>query len=140
MWTSHGLEGPRAPKPTSYLIVRGLDLNSPHGGSTLVVYLFERVESRAKNSKVAHEHTEHNCWCRLLEDCVIVQGVALPTLYWPSDKVSSQTPGRLRPGDLSLVVYNYCHIRRAAFSESTVVLSCTPSLCHTLKFSILGCE
>ena len=29
------------------------------GGSTPVVYLFGGVESRAKNSKVAHEHTEH---------------------------------------------------------------------------------
>jgi hypothetical protein len=59
---------------------------------------------------------------------VIVQGVALPTLYWPADKVGCQTPGRLRPGDLSLVDYNTCHIRRSAWSESTDVLSCTPSL------------
>jgi hypothetical protein len=28
-------------------------------GSTPVDYLFDWVESRAKNSKVAHEHTEH---------------------------------------------------------------------------------
>jgi hypothetical protein len=28
-------------------------------GSTPVVYLFGGVESRAKNSKVAHEHTKH---------------------------------------------------------------------------------
>jgi hypothetical protein len=34
----------------------------------------------------------------LLEDCVIV-------LYWPADKVGSQIPSRLRPGDLSLVDY-----------------------------------
>jgi hypothetical protein len=31
----------------------------PTGGLTLVVYLFVRVESMAKNSKVVHEHTEH---------------------------------------------------------------------------------
>jgi hypothetical protein len=59
---------------------------------------------------------------------VIVQRVASPILYWPADKVGAQTPSRLRPGDLSLVVYNHCHIRRTALSESTVVLSCTPSL------------
>jgi hypothetical protein len=59
---------------------------------------------------------------------VIVQGVALPALYWPADKVSSLIPSRLRPGDLSLVDYNTCHIRRSAWSESTDVLSCTSSL------------
>jgi hypothetical protein len=59
---------------------------------------------------------------------VIIQGVTLPTLYWPADKVGSQTPGRLRPGDLSLVDYNTCHTCRSARSESTDVLSCTPSL------------
>jgi hypothetical protein len=59
---------------------------------------------------------------------VIVQGVVLPALYWPADKVGSQTPGRLRPGDLNLVDYNTYHIRRSAWSESTDVLSCTPSL------------
>jgi hypothetical protein len=67
-------------------------------------------------------------WCRLLEDCVLLQGVALPTLYWPADKVGAQTPGRLRPGDLSLVHYNTCHIRQSTWSESTDVLSCMPSL------------
>jgi hypothetical protein len=55
---------------------------------------------------------------------VIVQGVALPTLYWPVDKVDS----RLRPGDLNLVDYNTCHICQSAWSESTDVLSCTPCL------------
>jgi hypothetical protein len=28
--------------------------------------------------------------------------VASPALYWPADEVGSQTPGRLRPGNLSL--------------------------------------
>jgi hypothetical protein len=31
----------------------------------------------------------------LLEDCVTVQGVASSALYWPTDEVGSQTPGRL---------------------------------------------
>jgi hypothetical protein len=35
--------------------------------------------------------------------------VASSTLYWPADEVGSQTPGRLRPGDLNLH-YNSCHI------------------------------
>jgi hypothetical protein len=59
---------------------------------------------------------------------VIVQGVTSPTLHWPEDKVSGQTLGQLRLGDLNLVDYNYCHIRRTSLSESTIVLSCTPSL------------
>jgi hypothetical protein len=29
------------------------------GGLAPVVYLFDGVESRAENSKVVHEHTEH---------------------------------------------------------------------------------
>jgi hypothetical protein len=36
----------------------------------------------------------------LLGDYVIVQGVASSALYWPADEVDSQTPGRLRLGDL----------------------------------------
>jgi hypothetical protein len=32
---------------------------------------------------------------------VILQGVASSTLYWPADEVGSQTPGQLRPEDLS---------------------------------------
>jgi hypothetical protein len=44
----------------------------------------------------------------------MLQGVVLPALYWPADKVGAQTPSRLRPGDLSLVDYNHCHIRRTA--------------------------
>jgi hypothetical protein len=35
--------------------------------------------------------------------------VASSALYWPVDEVSSQTPSRLRPGDLNLR-YNSCHI------------------------------
>jgi hypothetical protein len=58
----------------------------------------------------------------------MIEGVALPGLYWPADKVGTKTLGRLRPGDLSLVVYNHCHIHQTALSESTVILSCTPSL------------
>jgi hypothetical protein len=46
----------------------------------------------------------------------------------PADEVGSQIPGRLRPGDINLVNYNICHICRSAWSESTDVLSCTPSL------------
>jgi hypothetical protein len=34
-------------------------------------------------------------WFVLLGDCVIVQGVASPALYWPVDEVGSQTPGQL---------------------------------------------
>jgi hypothetical protein len=59
---------------------------------------------------------------------MMLYGVALPALYWPTEKVGSQIPGRLRLGDLSLVDYNTCHIRRSAWSESTDVLSCTPSV------------
>jgi hypothetical protein len=59
---------------------------------------------------------------------MIVQGVILPALYWPADKVSSQTPSRLRPGDLSLADYNTFYICRSGWSESTDILSCTPSL------------
>jgi hypothetical protein len=55
---------------------------------------------------------------------VIVQG--LPRLPY-TDEIGSQTPGRLRPGDLNLD-YNICHICRSAWSKSTDVLSCTPSL------------
>jgi hypothetical protein len=40
---------------------------------------------------------------------MIVTRIASPALYWPADEVGSQTHGRLRPGDLSLL-YNACHI------------------------------
>jgi hypothetical protein len=43
-----------------------------------------------------------------------VQGVASSTLYWPADEVSSQTPGQIRPGDLSLR-YTSCHIPSICF-------------------------
>jgi hypothetical protein len=38
---------------------QGFRSGQPTGGLTLVVYLFGGVESRARNSKVAHEHKEH---------------------------------------------------------------------------------
>jgi hypothetical protein len=53
----------------------------------------------------------------LLEDCVFVQGVALSALYWPADEVGSQTPCRLRSGDLSLH-YTYCHIPSIYFGRN----------------------
>jgi hypothetical protein len=59
---------------------------------------------------------------------MMLQGVTLPALYWSADKVGSQTPSLLQLGDLNLVDYNTCHIRRSAWSESTDALSCTPSL------------
>jgi hypothetical protein len=43
-------------------------------------------------------------------DCLRIvscyNGVALPALYWPADKVGARAPSRLRPGDLSLIDYN----------------------------------
>jgi hypothetical protein len=58
----------------------------------------------------------------------MLQGVASSTLYWPADEVGSQTPGRLRPGDLSLH-YTSCHIPLICFRRSPPrSLSCTPSL------------
>jgi hypothetical protein len=42
--------------------------------------------------------------------------VASPALYWPADEVGSQTPGRLRPGDLNLY-YNSCHILSISLVE-----------------------
>jgi hypothetical protein len=53
----------------------------------------------------------------LLGDCVIVQGVASPALYCLEDEVGSQTPGRLRPGDLSLH-YTSCHIPSICFGRN----------------------
>jgi hypothetical protein len=44
--------------------------------------------------------------------------VASPTLYWVADEVGSQTPGRLRPGDLSLTDYIVCHILSIFFSRN----------------------
>jgi hypothetical protein len=54
----------------------------------------------------------------LLGDCVIVQGIASSTLYWPADVVGSQTLGRLRPGDLSLGDYIACHILSISVSRN----------------------
>jgi hypothetical protein len=85
------------------------------------------VEPKAKNSKVAHEHAEQRTrrvytgsglqrvkpYVQL--SVYIARGlrdgtrVASSALYWPANEVSSQTPGRLRPGDLNLD-YNSCHI------------------------------
>jgi hypothetical protein len=48
----------------------------------------------------------------------MVTRVALPALYWPADEVGSQTPGRLRLGDLSLVDYNVCHILSICFGRN----------------------
>jgi hypothetical protein len=47
----------------------------------------------------------------------MIQGVASSALYWSADEVGSQTPGRLRPGDLSLR-YTSCHIRSICFRRS----------------------
>jgi hypothetical protein len=44
--------------------------------------------------------------------------VASPALYWPTDEVGSQTPGRLRPGDLNLVDYIACHIPSICFGRN----------------------
>jgi hypothetical protein len=69
-----------------------------------------------------------SCRCILLEDCVMLQRVASSTLYWLADEVGSQTPGWLRPGDLSLR-YTSCHIPSICFRRNPPrSLSCTPSL------------
>jgi hypothetical protein len=59
----------------------------------------------------------------LLGDCVIVQGVASSALYWLADEVGSQTPGRLRPGDLSLIDYIACH-QLSIYSGQNPLRSC----------------
>jgi hypothetical protein len=62
------------------------------------------------------------------EDCVMLQGVTSSALYWPADEVGSLTPGRLRPGDLSLC-YTSCHISSICFRRNPPrSLSCTASL------------
>jgi hypothetical protein len=69
-----------------------------------------------------------SCWCRLLQDCVMLQGVASYALYWPAYEVGSLTPSRLRPGDLSLR-YTSCHIPSICFRRNPPrSLSCIPSL------------
>jgi hypothetical protein len=51
-------KNPRFPLPDTPT-VRGLDLNNPQGDQPWWFICSGGVESRAKNSKVAHEHTEH---------------------------------------------------------------------------------
>jgi hypothetical protein len=65
----------------------------------------------------------------LLEDCVIVQGVTSSALYRPVDEVSSQTPGRLGPGGLSLC-YTSCHIPSICFGRNPL-RSCL--VCQVLR-------
>jgi hypothetical protein len=43
---------------------------------------------------------------------------ASSALYWPADEVGSQTPSRLRPGDLNLVDYIACHILSICFGRN----------------------
>jgi hypothetical protein len=57
-----------------------------------------------------------------------VQGVVSSTLYWPADEVGSQTPGRLRPEDISLRLHILPYPVDLLWVKSTEVLSCTPSL------------
>jgi hypothetical protein len=64
-------------------------------------------------------------------DCLkiayVVQRVASSALYWPADEVGSQTPGRLRPGDLSLH-YTSCHIPLIYFGRNPRgLVPCTES-------------
>jgi hypothetical protein len=49
----------------------------------------------------------------------MLQGVVLLALYWLADDVGSQTPGRLQPGNLSLVDYITCHILSICFGRNT---------------------
>jgi hypothetical protein len=48
---------------------------------------------------------------------MIGKGVASSALYWPADEVGSQTPGRLRLGDLSLH-YTSCYISSICFGRN----------------------
>jgi hypothetical protein len=59
----------------------------------------------------------------------VTRGITSSALYWPADEVGSQSPGQLRPGDLSLR-YTSCHIPSICLGEvhRGLVLSCTPSL------------
>jgi hypothetical protein len=47
----------------------------------------------------------------------LTQGITPSALYWPADEVGSQTPGRLRPRDLSLR-YTSCHIPSIYFGRN----------------------
>jgi hypothetical protein len=74
----------------------------------------------------------------LLGNCVMLQRVASSALYWPADEVGSLTPGRLRPGDLSLR-YTYCHIPSIYFKRNPPrSLSCTPSLEVVMNQVVFG--
>jgi hypothetical protein len=82
----------------------------PTGVLIPVVYLFGGEESKARNSKVAHEYAEHrehdefilvlppenNNLCPVVGvDCLrigrgeVLQWVAPSALYWPADEVGS---------------------------------------------------
>jgi hypothetical protein len=64
----------------------------------------------------------------------MVQGSPHPALYWPADEVGSQTPGRLRHGDTSLVDYNSCHYLSICSGRNpSMSLSCTPNLVVVLN-------
>jgi hypothetical protein len=51
----------------------------------------------------------------------VTQGITSSAIYWPADEVGSKTPGRLRPGDLSLH-YTSCHIPSICFGRSPPIL------------------
>jgi hypothetical protein len=55
------------------------------------------------------------------------------------DELGSQTPGRLRPGDLSLVdLHRLPYPVDLLWSKSTEVLSCTPSLEVVMDYAVWG--
>jgi hypothetical protein len=67
---------------------------------------------------------ESNTLCLVVGvDCLrigrddVTRGIASSALYWPADEVGSQTPGRLRLGDLSLR-YTSCHILSICFRRN----------------------
>jgi hypothetical protein len=121
----------------------------PTGVLIPVVYLFGEEESklRTRRSHTSTRNTENTAslyWFGpsksntlrpvVSVDCLrigwgdVTWGIASSALYWPADEVSSQTPGRLRPGDLSLR-YTSCHIPSICFGWSPLrSLSCTSSL------------
>jgi hypothetical protein len=53
---------------------------------------------------------------RVGRDDDVTKGISSSALYWPADEVGSQTPGRLRPGDLS-IHYTSCHISSVFFGR-----------------------
>jgi hypothetical protein len=76
--------------------------------NTTSLYWFGPPESNTLRSVVSVD---------CLRIAYVVQGVALSALYWPEDEVGSQTPGRLQPGDLSLL-YTSCHIPSICFGRN----------------------